>query len=212
MDNSNNCTYNNSNDDIKMAEIKRGDIYFANLGEPKTNKTHVQCFNRPVVIISNNKNNKFSPIVMVIPLTSKMCKNKIPTHTLIRANKYNGLTKDSIVLAEQILTIDKINLISKIGTMDELSMAKIDKCFMVGVGIEIEDIERITIREKMKKELLDKIVEEDKFICKVLNRGISAMIIKEDIKNLNNRIEELKVTFNENYVRQYERVLNRGIM
>ena len=81
---------------------------------------------------------------------------------------------------------------------------------MIGAGIE--DTERITIREKMKKELLDKIIEEDKFICKVLNRGISAMIIKEDIKNLNNRIEELKVTFNENYVRQYERVLNRDIM
>ena len=212
MYNSNNYNYKDSNDDIKMEDIKRGDIYFENLGEPKTNTTHIQCFNRPVVIISNNKNNKFSPIVMVIPLTSKMCKNKIPTHTLIRANKYNGLTKDSIVLAEQILTIDKINLISKIGTMDELSMAKIDKCFMVGVGIEIEDIERITIREKMKKELLDKIVEEDKFICKVLNRGISAMIIKEDIKNLKNRIKELKVTFQENYVRQYERVLNRDIM
>ena len=89
-------------------------------------------------------------------------------------------------------------------------MTKIDRCYIVGAGIE--DTERITIREKMKKELLDEIVEEDKFICKVLNRGISAMIIKEDIKNLNNRIKELKVTFQENYVRQYERVLNRDIM
>lgn len=103
-----------------MAEYKRGDIYYANLGE--TNIGSEQSGTRPVLIIQNNIGNKYSPTVIVVCMTSKIFKNEIPTHVRLCAGNYN-LPADSLVLCEQIRTIDKtrlFNYISRLNKDDEI--------------------------------------------------------------------------------------------
>lgn len=103
-----------------MAEYKRGDIYYANLGE--SNIGSEQSGTRPVLIIQNNIGNKYSPTVIVVCMTSKIFKNEIPTHVRLCAENYN-LPADSLVLCEQIRTIDKtrlFNYISRLNKDDEI--------------------------------------------------------------------------------------------
>ena len=87
-------------------KIKRGDIYYANLNPVIGSE---QGGTRPVLIISNDVGNKHSPTVIVAPITSRIhAKAKLPTHTLI--NDFEGLDKNSIILLEQVRTIDKQRL------------------------------------------------------------------------------------------------------
>lgn len=89
-----------------------GDIFWADLeGEAGSS---MQTGGRPVLVISNNKANQHSPVITVIPITSKMCKAELPTHVLI---KECGLKKPSIVLAEQITSINKDRLERKMGSI-----------------------------------------------------------------------------------------------
>jgi mRNA interferase MazF len=88
-------------------EIKRGEVYFADLGD--NNKGSEQSGTRPVLIIQNNIGNKFSPTVVVACITSKLFKNSIPTHVRLVGAEY-GLPEDCLVLCEQIKTIDKTRL------------------------------------------------------------------------------------------------------
>lgn len=104
---------------------KRGDIYYANL---QYQGTHQQTGRRPVIVIQNDIGNRFSPTTIVIPLTSKRKKRYQPTHVLIEANETNGLSMDSIALLEQIQTISKDWLDSKIGTVD---------CSILNTALEI---------------------------------------------------------------------------
>ena len=114
-------------------DIKRGEIYFANLGNFK--KTQIQTGVRPVAIISNNKGNIYSPTVIVAPLTSKVKKQELPIHTELTKDKINGLEFNSMVLLEQITTIDKNNLITKIGEICTKDMEYIDKCLKISLGL-----------------------------------------------------------------------------
>ena len=89
-----------------------GDIFWAELGRDADGS--MQTGGRPVLVISNNKANQHSPVITVIPITSKMCKAELPTHVLI---KECGLKKPSIVLAEQITSINKDRLERKMGSI-----------------------------------------------------------------------------------------------
>lgn len=91
---------------------KRGDIFWAELGENAEGS--LQAGARPVLVVSNDKANEFSPVITVIPITSKMVKANLPTHVLIEAC---GLKKPSIALAEQITSINKDKLDRKIGSI-----------------------------------------------------------------------------------------------
>lgn len=93
------------------------DIYYANI--PVVPGSQVQQGVRPVIIISNDLNNKYSPVVTVVPLTSKLSKHHLPTHINIQGY---GLPKKSVILGEQIITLDKKNLIEKIGTIIDVKM------------------------------------------------------------------------------------------
>ena len=91
---------------------RRGDIFWAELeGDAGSS---MQAGRRPVLVISNDKANEYSPIITIIPITSKMNKAKLPTHVLIEAC---GLTRPSIALAEQITSINKERLGRKIGSI-----------------------------------------------------------------------------------------------
>lgn len=113
--------------------MKRGDIYCVDFGA--ADRTHKQKGIRPAVIISNNKNNDSSPVVTVVPLTSRR-KRPLPTHVPIRRDYNNGLTKTSVALAEQIETMDKTRLKRRIGEItDDVILEAITVAVMVQVGV-----------------------------------------------------------------------------
>jgi len=112
--------------------ILRGDIYYADL-EPVIGSE--QGGYRPVLVIQNNTGNKHSPTVIVAAITGRVkLKIYLPTHYLIKS--LNGLTMDSLVLLEQIRTIDKIRLQNQIGRLEPKDMRAIDKILIISLGIE----------------------------------------------------------------------------
>ena len=113
-------------------EVKRGEIYFANLGEDNIGSE--QSGTRPVLIIQNNIGNRFSPTVIVACITSKLYKNDIPTHVRIDKNNY-GLADDSLILCEQIKTLDKSRLSTKIATLTPHDEARVNAALRLSLAI-----------------------------------------------------------------------------
>ena len=111
--------------------IKRGDIYYADLGMRIGSE---QNGTRPVLIIQNDTGNFHSPTVIVAVLTSKINKNQLPTHVLIDARF--GLTEPSLILFEQLLTIDRRRLRGYVGTADDYVMAQSEKALRISLGLE----------------------------------------------------------------------------
>jgi mRNA interferase MazF len=112
--------------------IKRGDIYYADLSPVIGSE---QGGVRPVLIIQNDIGNKYSPTVIAAAITSQINKAKLPTHIEIAAPEY-GLAKDSVILLEQIRTIDKKRLREKIGRIDEELMAKVNDALGISFGLQ----------------------------------------------------------------------------
>ncbi len=110
--------------------IKRGEIYYADLSPVVGSE---QGGVRPVLIIQNDVGNKFSPTVIVAAITSQLSKAKIPTHVELSAREYK-LPKDSVVLLEQIRTIDKRRLKEKISALDNQKMRAINLAILVSLG------------------------------------------------------------------------------
>lgn len=111
--------------------VKRGDIYYADLSPVIGSE---QGGIRPVLIIQNDVGNKYSPTVIAAAITSQINKAKMPTHIELLAQDY-GLLKDSVILTEQIRTIDKRRLREKIGRLDKTLMAKVDTALSVSFGL-----------------------------------------------------------------------------
>ena len=114
-------------------QIKRGDIYYADLSPVIGSE---QGGVRPVVVVQNDVGNKYSPTVIAAAITSKINKAKLPTHIEINAENF-GLPKDSVVLAEQIRTIDKKRLKERIGRLDEVYMNKVNDALIISFGISM---------------------------------------------------------------------------
>lgn len=111
--------------------IKRGDIIYADLSPVIGSE---QGGVRPVLIIQNDIGNKYSPTVIIAAITSQINKAKLPTHIEIKAQEY-GLPKDSVVLLEQIRTIDKKRLREKIGHFDDEMMNRVNDCLKISMGL-----------------------------------------------------------------------------
>ena len=109
--------------------VKRGDIFYADLSPVVGSE---QGGIRPVLIIQNDVGNRYSPTVICAAVTSQINKAKLPTHIEIDCCKYS-LVKDSVVLLEQIRTIDKKRLREKIGHLDMGLMKKIDKALLISI-------------------------------------------------------------------------------
>ena len=112
-------------------EIIRGDIYYADLSPVVGSE---QGGVRPVLVVQNDVGNKFSPTVIIAAITSQLSKAKLPTHIELNREKYN-LSKDSVVLLEQIRTLDKRRLKEKISSLDQIKMQQIDVAIMISLGI-----------------------------------------------------------------------------
>ena len=111
--------------------IKRGDIFYADLNPVIGSE---QGGTRPVLVISNDIGNRHSPAVIVAAITSRVhTKAKLPTHTAV--NDFEGLDKDSIILLEQIRTIDKQRLKQHMGMMPENIMARVDKALAISISL-----------------------------------------------------------------------------
>lgn len=111
--------------------IRRGDIYYADL-DPVTGSEQGEF--RPVLIVQNNTGNKYSPTVIVTPITSNLRKNPLPTHVVLSINC--GLEKNSLVLAEQIRAIDRSRLGDYIGYAGKSAMSQVDRALLVSIGLD----------------------------------------------------------------------------
>lgn len=110
--------------------IKRGEMYYADLSPVVGSE---QGGVRPVLVVQNDIGNKYSPTVIAAAVTSQINKAKLPTHIEIHAGKY-GLNKDSVILLEQIRTLDKKRLKEKIGELEDATMSKVNDALLVSLG------------------------------------------------------------------------------
>lgn len=113
--------------------VKRGDIFYADLSPVVGSE---QGGMRPVLIVQNDVGNKHSPTVIAAAITSQKYKNDLPTHIQVHANEC-GLAKDSIVLLEQVRTIDKKRLKEKMGSLDINDMDRVNQALFVSFGLHI---------------------------------------------------------------------------
>ena len=126
--------------------IKRGDIYYADLSPVIGSE---QGGLRPVLIVQNDVGNRYSPTVIAAAITSKMSKTKLPTHIDIPGQNA-GLSKDSVILLEQVRTIDKQRLKEKMGHLDKSTMNDVDNAIQVSFGLSEED-EKAVLGENARK-------------------------------------------------------------
>ena len=111
--------------------IKRGELYYADLSPVVGSE---QGGIRPVLVVQNDIGNKYSPTVIAAAITSKLNKAKLPTHIELSSKEY-GLEKDSVILLEQIRTIDKTRLREKIGELNSFKMSQVNKAMMISLGV-----------------------------------------------------------------------------
>ena len=115
-----------------MKQIKRGEIYYADISPTIGSE---QGGNRPVLILQNDVGNRYSPTTIVAPITSKKVHRNFPTHVQIQAD---GLYFRSVVLLEQIRTIDKCRLGSYVGRLEPQTMAQVDNTILTSLGLHGE--------------------------------------------------------------------------
>ncbi len=114
-----------------MNTVKRGDIYYADLSPVVGSE---QGGMRPVLIVQNDTGNRHSPTVIAAAITSQTGKARLPTHIEISAQSY-GLSRDSVILLEQIRTLDKSRLRERMGKLDDKAMSLVDNAIAVSFGL-----------------------------------------------------------------------------
>ena len=111
-------------------DITRGDLYYADLSPVVGSE---QGGVRPVLVVQNDIGNKYSPTVIAAAITSRLTKARLPTHIEISGRSY-GLQKDSVILLEQIRTLDKRRLKERIGALPENTMRSVDGALLISLG------------------------------------------------------------------------------
>lgn len=111
--------------------VKKGDLFFADLSPVVGSE---QGGVRPVLVVQNDVGNKYSPTIIVAAVTSQTGRAKLPTHVQLAASQ-GGLSKDSVVLLEQLRTIDKQRLKERIGALNETQLPDVEKALSVSLGI-----------------------------------------------------------------------------
>ena len=120
--------------------VRRGDIFYADLSPVVGSE---QGGLRPVLIVQNDVGNKYSPTVIAAAITSKMTKARLPTHIGVYAGEV-GLLKDSVILLEQIRTIDKARLKEKMGHLSDKQMNDVNSAISVSFGLSIDKKDDVT--------------------------------------------------------------------
>ena len=112
-------------------KVRRGEIFYADLGETVGSE---QYGVRPVLIIQNDKGNENGPTTVVVGITSKLKKMHLPTHLYL--GKRFGLSKESVLLAEQIITLDRQRIKGYIGTVDDVTMERVEEAIEISLGMK----------------------------------------------------------------------------
>ena len=112
-------------------KVRRGEIFYADLGETVGSE---QYGVRPVLIIQNDKGNENGPTTVVVGITSKLKKMHLPTHLYL--GKRFGLSKESVLLAEQIVTLDRQRIKGYIGTVDDVTMERVEEAIEISLGMK----------------------------------------------------------------------------
>ena len=120
-----------SSSECEIIMVKRGDIYFADLSPVVGSE---QGGMRPVLIVQNDTGNRHSPTVIAAAITSQLGKAKLPTHIELHGRSV-GLNRDSVILLEQIRTIDKSRLRERMGRLDKGTMSEVDSALAVSFGL-----------------------------------------------------------------------------
>ena len=120
---------------VRIMEVVRGDIFIADLDPVMGSE---QGGVRPVLIVQNDRGNRFSPTVICAAMTSKLGKNDLPTHVWIAA-KESGLQRDSLVLCEQIRTLEKSRLRQWAGRVGSLALSRVDRARVCALALENRD-------------------------------------------------------------------------
>ncbi len=115
--------------------IKRGELYYADLSPVIGSE---QGGVRPILIVQNDTGNKYSPTIIAAAITSQINKAKLPTHIELNANQF-GLIKDSVILLEQIRTLDKRRLKERIGELSPITMQRVNTALMISLGFTVPD-------------------------------------------------------------------------
>jgi mRNA interferase MazF len=181
--------------------VLRGEIWYADL---ESNNSRVQGGKRPVIIVSNDQCNKYSPVITVVALTSNLSKMKLPTHVLI--SERFGLRSDSVALCEQPRSIDKSTLLSKVGDVDTKIMISIEKAIMTQLGIHSQ--KETIIKNEVKKEIIK--IDYD-YVKRVL---LSIEQLNKLSKQIGQEIQAKKILIEElmNYAKQFGREIKDIIL
>lgn len=190
---------------------KRGQIYIADLTDVKGSE---QGGYRPVLIIQNDIGNRYSPTVIVACITSRV-KNNMPTHAMLIDEFREGLDKDSVILLEQIRTLDKRRLRKYIGTISNSEMDKVNEALKISVGLR-EEIKLTKKQEEELKHIRAELERIDNIICWWIDdRGGDILSIPTEMMEFNMRYKEYNYLINkykidDKYDIKYEKVLARG--
>lgn len=191
---------------VNRMEIKRGDIVILDLNKGMSEVIGSEQIGlRPAVVIQNNAGNIHSPTIIVALITSKLTKAKLPTHVELKSNEYNKLKKDSVVLGEQIRTVDRERIINVVGYVDEVNMKRIDEAAGISIGIVP------TEKEYIKQQLISQATETDHFISMWIMHDCEIKKISLDICKLNMLVKDLKEKYNYTYIIQYDKLLRQSI-
>ena len=169
--------------------VKRGDIFYANLGSSNVIGSE-QGNDRPVVVIGNDVGNKFSPVVIVAVITSQINKAKLPTH--IEIGKECGLQKDSIILLEQIKTIDKNRLTNYIGRVDDDTINKVNSAIQISLNVGEGEFFSMSREEKVAHQKASLVKSIDNTLKELMLENESKIIIDKYMIKRENRINELE--------------------
>ena len=179
--------------------VKRGQIYWVDFGTDNIIGSE-QRNKRPAIVISNDLGNKYSPVVSIAIITSQLTKAKLPTHIEIEATKENGLIKKSIILTEQIKTIDKQRLIDCIGYVNSYDMLKVDRAIEISLGLQkipnkVEQ-QALFLSEEIRK--IDNAIE----VVSSMGNGVSKLTQKRAllISKLSNYCLNNKLSFEQYYI------------
>ena len=193
---------------MTMIQYKRGDICWVNFGNGNGSE---QGGIRPAIIVQNDIGNKFSPTVIVCPISSEIKKKELPTHVYLDDYKLYGLKKPSQVITEQIRTRDKSELGDYIGSVDVKTMERIDRA--IEISVQVGSAKDMTEKREIKvvKEKVEEIKSLDSFIQMWFSKNDDIDAIKGFLKDREIAIKDLVLyatKYNLNYKDYYNPVIN----